>query len=562
MFGFAKAPKEPLSDARSAERWLSALATTDPLAFRDAVIGELARVAEPSARRKPAELEALFVLDAHARSVRNTLVAQYIEHATRSPRIESQLWEAMFQLTEGFLTAYAAYEREALEGRDARWRALLPELIVREMSQLSFDAKLRMFRYEPWIPAKWAELHARFALACTHHLERERLHLQGEAKPVTIEHVYIVTLVLHLANSGNLSRSQLDWLATHLESWCSSLRMSVTSPAGTAFYVDKAHGTGLRRRGADPLEAEVLFLDTDPLHSLLQHYILAIEQKIRSQPLSSKTSLRAERLTLLTKVAAQVDTQFRPVQRRGERTAAAGRVDAIVGLSAICGYLREEERAPIPELDTVSTFSGTLDLAVFGHLRNDRDKRKELARRRIAAFAPPGGAWDMKDVSATGVRLIAPMEAACTLTLGMVAVLRGESELVWRLGVIRRMRRMTPERAEVGLQRIADTVAVIDMVAQAPGENAAEGITTQRERRFRGLLLILRQANRTNAVQSLIMPLAEYRPRSKYRLCTSQRDYPIRCGTLLERGADWVWVSLEPLAIEAQHSENALAPGD
>lgn len=563
MFGFARNSKEPLSDPRAAQRWVASLATSDPLAFRDTVVHELAHVAQSATRRRPYELEALFVVDAHARTVLDALVAQYLEHGTRSARIEAQLWDALFQLNESFRTAYGACERDALaQAHDTRWTPLLAELVARQTMHLAFDAKLRMFRYEPWIPAKWAELHSRFALACAHGFERERLHLTGDSRAVTVEQLYIVALVLQLANAGNLSRPQIDWLATHLEKWCASLRMSVTSPASTAFYVDVAQGTGLRRRGDQPLEGEVLFLDTDPLHGLLQHYILAIEQKIRSQPISSKTPLRVERLALLTKVAAQIDAQFRPLKRRGERTAAVGTVDVVVGLSAICGYLHEEARAPVPELDTVSTFSDTIDLAVFGHLRHDRDKRKELARRRLAAFAPPGGPWEMKDVSATGVRLVATMEAACVLTLGMLAVMRTQRDLVWRLGVVRRMRRMTPERAEIGLQCIADSVSVIDVLAQPQAAGSAEETSvtgSPRERRFRALFLVLHAAQHGAAVQSLILPAAEYRARRRLFVSTPTQDHPIRCGTLLERGPEWAWVSLEPLPI-GRPRESALAP--
>src|SRR5581483_7276089 len=175
--------------------------------------------------------------------------------------------------------------------------------------------------------------------------------LRGESNPITIEHIYIVVLALQLANAGNLSRSQIDWLATQFDDWCSSLRLSVSSPGASAFYVDVTQRVGLRRRTAAPLEGQVLFLDTDPLHAILQHYIMAIEQKVRQQPLSPKTARRVERLILLTKVAAQIDSQFRPVERRGERTVAVGKVDALVGLNNICGYMREEA-APAHEMDS------------------------------------------------------------------------------------------------------------------------------------------------------------------------------------------------------------------
>ncbi|MDQ6620244.1 MAG: hypothetical protein M3Z31_11195, partial [Pseudomonadota bacterium] len=384
--------------------------------------------------------------------------------------------------------------------------------------------------------------------------------LRDDGNPLTIELIYAATLLLHLGNAGNLSRTQIHWLATQLEGWCSRVRVSVTSPGPTAFFVDVTEAAGLRRRGASPLERKVLFVDTEPLHALLQHYVMAIEQKIRTEPLSPKTSRRVERLGLLTKIASQVDTQYRPVVRRGERTVAVGKVDAIVGMTAISRYLREETSSPMPELDTVTTYSATLDLAIFGHARNEHARRSELARRRLAAFATPGGPWDMKDVSMTGFRLMASTEAASTLTLGMLTALRMQGDLVWTLGVIRRMRRVNAERAEIGLQRLADTVAVVDLAARqvartdAPedreGDDADETPST-RERRFSGLFLVLRQSRLGSAVQSLIIPAAEYRARNRLSLIARGKSYPVHCGTLLEEHTDWVWLSLEPLPLKA-----------
>ena len=65
-----------------------------------------------------------------------------------------------------------------------------------------------------------------------------------------------------------------------------------------------------------------------------------------------------------------------------------------------------------------------MELAVFGRMRNEADRRVELARRRFAQFAAPGGPWEVKDVSQTGFRLLAPMSVANAVTLGTLAAIR------------------------------------------------------------------------------------------------------------------------------------------
>ena len=107
MFGFGKAPKDPLVDAKSAERWLASFPGGDPLAVHAEVVAALGRAADRSTERSLPRLAALFHLDTCTKSLRRNLTAQYIEHANRSSKIENQLWQALFDLTQSFLVCYS-----------------------------------------------------------------------------------------------------------------------------------------------------------------------------------------------------------------------------------------------------------------------------------------------------------------------------------------------------------------------------------------------------------------------------------------------------------------------
>jgi len=173
MFGFGKTIKDPLADDKTAERWLASFPVNDPLAMHAEVLAQLGMVADRAARRTPQRLESVYYIDAHTDELRKTLTAQYIEHANRSSKIEHQLWSALFDLTQAFLLAYQAFSREVSDhAQSSKWQALLPELVCRQVVHLGLDAKVRLYRYEQWIPAKWAELHTLFALACTRRCSR------------------------------------------------------------------------------------------------------------------------------------------------------------------------------------------------------------------------------------------------------------------------------------------------------------------------------------------------------------------------------------------------------
>ena len=556
MFGFGRNNRDPLADFRSADKWLASFPVANPLALHTEVIAELGRMAEPTAKRTPQRLEAVFHVDTQCASLRKTLTVQYIEHSSRSSKIEHQLWSALFDLTQAFLVTYNTFAHEVSHHlQSAKWQQLLPELVGRQITHLGLDAKIRLYRYEQWIPAKWSELHAHFTLACSRQIERQQLVVGPSGHATTIEHEYLVALLVQLMNAGNMTARHLEWVAGELDEWAAPLRLSLEPSSVTSFYVDLASREGLRRRTPQPLEGRVLFLDTRPLHATLMQNVVMIEQKIKAQPLSERTGKRSEQLGLLTKLASQVDPEFKPFARRGERTSAAGTVDAIVGFTKISGFLKEEELAPIPYAEHGKSFGGTMELAVFGRMRNETDKRVEFSRRRLATFAAPGGPWEVRDVSQTGFRLLTPMSVANSVTLGTLAAIRPHGQVPWTLGIVRRMKRMTTDRAEIGLQIIANTLLGVDLIEQRKNLDADYSVdgeaTTINGRSFQGLFLALKKREGDSSVQSLIVPAAEYQPTKRLKLLTTKSTSPIRFGRLLEQQPDWVWATIEPLDLNA-----------
>ena len=151
----------------------------------------------------------------------------------------------------------------------------------------------------------------------------------------------------------------------------------------------------------------------------------------------------------------------------------------------------------------------------------------------------------MKDVSQTGFRLLAPMSVANAVTLGTLAALRPHGQNVWALGIVRRMRRLTSDRAEIGLQVIANALSCVDLIEQRKPQEADYAVdgeaTTVNGRIFQGLYLSLRKRETDPAVQSLIMPAIEYQPAKRFKLQTPRTTHAIRLGRLLEQQPDWVW---------------------
>lgn len=552
MFGFGKTIKDPLAEAKSAERWLGSFPLSDPLAMHGAVLAELGRLSERSARRTPARLEAVFRVDAHTEPLRRMLNTQYLDQGNRSTRVENQLWQAMFDLTQGFLLCYQAFAREIIQhAQSQKWQSLLPALIARQIGHQGLDAKIRLYRFEQWIPARWADLHALFQWACSAQIERHPVPGVVDATQTTIEQEYLRVLVLQVMNAGNLTPRHLDWISEQLIEWCVPLRLNIEASTVTSFYVDLGSRTGLKRRAPQPLEGRVLFLDTRPLHAVLMQNVVMLDQKVRNNPLSDRTPRRADQLNLLTKLASQVDPEFKPFARRGERTSAAGSVDAIIGFAKISGFLHDDELAPpAKRKESAKTFGASIEIATFGRLRNEEARMQEMVQRRFADYAAPGGPWEVRDVSQTGYRLVAPMSVINALTLGTLAAIRPERQVLWTLGIVRRMKRLTSERAEIGLQVIADHLLGAELMEEKrgdPGYSVDGEVPTVNSRRFQGLFLSLRKREGEAPVRTLIVPAGEYQPGKRLKMISPNASHAIAFGRLLERDPDWIWVTIESL---------------
>jgi hypothetical protein len=566
MFGLGKSQKDPLADAKTAERWLASFPASDPLAVHAALLVELGALTERDARRTPARLEAVFYLDVQTEALRKSLTAQYLEHGNRSTRVESQLWQALFDLTQGFLLCYQAFDREISQfPQNNRWQLLQPQLIARQIIHQGLDAKIRLYRYEQWIPARWVDLHTLFQTACTAQIERAPVAVLAGSVLTTIEQEYLRVLLLQLMNAGNLSPRHVEWVADQLSEWCAPLRLNIEASTLTSFYVDLGSRTGLKRRGPQPLEGRVVFLDTRPLHAVLMQNVVMLEQKVRNNPLSERGPRRAEQLNLLTKLASQIDPEFRPVVRRGERTDATGSIDAIVGFSKISGFLRDDEIGSLVDSDArARSFGDALEIATFGRMRNESARALEVVRRRLATYAAPGGAWEIRDVSRTGYRLVAPMTVISSMTLGTLTAIRAQGDALWMLGIVRRMKRLTNERAEIGLQIIADNLIGVELAEKKRGDAdySVDGeVPTVSSRRFHGLFLSLKKRESETAIQTLIVPAGEYQAAKRLRMSVAKTSHAIAFGRLLEQQPDWIWATIEPLDSTQRDERVSLARG-
>jgi hypothetical protein len=110
------------------------------------------------------------------------------------------------------------------------------------------------------------------------------------------------------------------------------------------------------------------------------------------------------------------------------------------------------------------------------------------------------------------------------------------------------MKRLTSERAEIGLQVIANNLVGVELFEQKRGDAdySVDGIIpTVSGRRFPGLFLSLRRRDSEATIQTLIVPAGEYQPGKRMQMRVARVAQQIAFGRLLEQQPEWIWATIE-----------------
>ena len=296
-----------------------------------------------------------------------------------------------------------------------------------------------------------------------------------------------------------------------------------------------------------PLEGRVLFLDTRPLHAVLMQNVIMLEQKIKGQPLSERTPRRSEQLGLVdqARVAGRPGVQAVRAPRRahGRRRAPSTRSSASPRSPRSCAR-RSATRFRCSSRQELRRHDGAR--GVRAHAQRDATAASSMARRRLAAFAAPGGPWEVKDVSADRLPPARADERRQCRHAGHAggdpparpdAVDAGHRPPDEAADHRPRRDRTAGDRQHAGRRRPGRAA----QARATPTTRSTASTTTINGRTFQGLFLALRKRDGEPPVQSLIVPAVEYQPPSASSCMTAKSIAPDPLGRLLEQQPDWVW---------------------
>jgi hypothetical protein len=521
---------DPLSNPKNAGRWISSLASTDPLVLQRDALDIVAQF--PGRRRQVgvSQVEALLRIDARLEGTIAQLTQQYTATYGTSSSVESRLWHAVFDLVKAFTATYQATLKAGYpHAHNKRWRAVLPWVLVRLAHFKAVDGKFRLFRYGQWIPSQWRELHELYDFARMRGWQREQL-VFGSApfsRPgVCVEQEYLQTLLLMRLDSGNFTPDQVEWVARQLEDWAPSLALVPPPGEEASFYVDLTGTQGLRRLDRPHAAGgRLLFLDTRPVYQRVVERMRWLPEQDDETAKPGEMPPREQRL-LLMRLASLFGPDALAMAPRAPRYATDVDVRVVVGLQSLCRAVAEIPRLPENvRTPALSTSYDEVTQVVTPSIN------PESVTRRVR-----GSVWKMLDRSDTGCRLIAPA-ADAPHRLGELLALKEEE--TWSLAVVRRMQKQQIEESTIGVEIVARRLVRVLLRNWLAPSDAERSL----ERPFFGIYLPAHPENRRASQRSLIGPDDKFVPGGMVELDTGTARYLIRFTHTFERQPGWAWAA-------------------
>jgi hypothetical protein len=554
MFSFlgshGKDASDPLTSGRATSVWLKQLPALDVLGRQQHVMRAFDVLRQS---RRPIDLgrvQAIEYLDSALGADRRQLMKQYVENHDAAGKLAERIWQAAYDLAQGFLHAYQiALEEAVRQDGNARWKAAMPLLFARLLHYYGTDAKLRVFRFERWIPGKWMELHRAYLRSAELGVDRSPAVL-GSAGPNatswTPELEYLNALVIHQLNTGNLSPSQLDWAASQLRAWSRKLVLDAVPRSPEGFFVDLAGRCGLVRRTGNDAGSMLRYVDTTPLAESLERAIHAL-RSAEANDLGPAAPINQQRIAILEKVRPAVAPNVNTELRKDPRVACQVSARVRIGLARICRELSTKGAIDVPA-DGAGEQIEVYAVSGAPRARRAHDEHDSLAMS-LSSFSDP--MWQVKDRSLAGLRIAASGGIGQSLALGGLVAVRQSDVSDWVVGVVRRLNKVSSEDVEAGVSLIAERVVPVVLHAKRDPKDdlgfVVNGIDMSTiGARFDALYLPPpSRPDKPLSVKTLIVPTSEYADGRQVILTTDRSVYTVALKNLVEQRSEWSWAAFQ-----------------
>ena len=541
----ASGTEDPLTDVKSTESWFHRQPANDYLATSEAMVRALEELGARQPKVTPGRVLSVLELDRLSLPIQARLMKQYLQ-VNLSDSVRQRLWHALDDLARWLAYTYENLFQAMLDSAvGQRMPQQMPGVAARMFYYRGLQAKNALFRYERSTPAKWKGLHGAYDAAVGRAIAQTAFALVDEglgSDRSSPEQEYVLILLLHRINTGNLSAVQIERAAQWLRKWMPMLNLSAPPEreAGEGFWVDFGLGDGLLTRRPHTAQGKLMYLDVEPLQRELGAMLVDLTLVTQRASAAERQGEAAERLALLQRLESLWRPQAKLMPRRGIRVPADRAVQVAPSLTEIAAMLRganvsETRMKRFRQGDPVEVASGAVPPAVD-------QEALDFEAHRVSA------AWQMQDASESGVKLVSQSAEAAQQRLGSLLGILDEGQTRWKVGIVRRLKKFAGGQTELGVEIVSHHCVLIapKPVASRNTGYSVDGIDVSVERKtFDALYLPPSNRPGRPPARSMIVPALEFGERRRFFLNFEDTAYTIEFTAPIERSKDWVWTGFE-----------------
>ncbi len=155
----------------------------------------------------------------------------------------------------------------------------------------------------------------------------------------------------------------------------------------------------------------------------------------------------------------------------------------------------------------------------------------------------------MHDTSDSGCRLVSVSSEAAAQNLGTILGVQEHGDSRWKIGIVRRLKKLAGGRTELGVEIVAHDSLLISpkpLVAMRDSGYSVNGKDVSFDAKgFDALYLppSLTGGDGPGPRRSMLVPAVEYVERRRFFLNLGKTAYTVEFSTPIERGKEWVWTS-------------------
>lgn len=530
---------DPLRSPNSATRWIGRL-PEEPVARARAIAQHLVSERTGESPIDVRRLPALLALDARAGRVLRCIQRKYIAAAGRGSPTAQRLSQAAFDLINAFATTYERWlDTAGARVTESSWRAAIAPLAVRLIHYRAQDGKMRAYRFEQWIPGRWKELYEPYLLARTHGLDSTVVGYEGKTvriPPSTVERELKWAMLVQLVNNGTLPPRTLEWVTRCLRLWSGRLQISDTATAGALVFTPGSEDGLGQRAPSSPRGAR--YLDLDPLFDAWS--ARSGGDAHAPEPDTERQGRPALRSSLVARLLPLVNADPSRRFRRGERVKTRVTAQIVMGFPSVQREIGRK-RAPGTPVDVAAVEPPP---SVLGRGPGTPAARPAAQARSVADSK--SAVCEIRDASATGMRVAMPRREATTIVPGELVALRELKSADWRLGIVRRVHKRRSDAFDLGVEVIAEHFARVRLHALDAKPTAVESkdgieVTDGSGAHCEGIYV----QPGTCPLPSIILARDSFRDGREFAMAAPGTLYTLALGRRLAENGSWTWAEVE-----------------